>query len=71
MDKKQNVLELRDRLDKTLAMPDLLNEESIRSLIKDQLLRASSSGNKSLSFASKFLLFSLVLVYVDGLSYRE
>jgi len=46
MDKKQKILELRERLDKTLAMPDLVNEESIKSLVKDQLLRSSFCGNE-------------------------
>lgn len=35
------MLELRERLDNTLALPDLVNEESIKSLVKDQLLRSS------------------------------
>lgn len=46
MDKKQKILELRERLDRTLAMPDLVNEESIKSLVKDQLLRSSFQGNE-------------------------
>ncbi|XP_008790239.2 uncharacterized protein LOC103707495 [Phoenix dactylifera] len=46
MEKKQKVLELRERLDKTLALPDLANEESIKSLVTKQLLRSSWSGMK-------------------------
>lgn len=44
MEKKQIILELRERLDKTLALPDLVNEESIKSLVENQLLRSSLSG---------------------------
>ncbi|XP_077226285.1 polyketide cyclase/dehydrase/lipid transport superfamily protein [Tasmannia lanceolata] len=43
MEKKQRVLEFRDRLDKTLASPNLVNEESIKSLVRNQLLRSSCS----------------------------
>lgn len=46
MEKKQKVLELRERLDRTLALPDLANEELIKSLVKNQLLRSSFSGMK-------------------------
>lgn len=53
MDKKQNILEFRGRLDDTLAMPDLVNEESIRSLVKNQLLHSSLLGNEGLSFIWK------------------
>lgn len=52
MDKKQKILELRGRLDKTLAMPDLVNEESIKFLVKDQLLRSSFCGNEGQCFFS-------------------
>ncbi|XP_020268419.1 uncharacterized protein LOC109843869 isoform X2 [Asparagus officinalis] len=43
MEKKQKILESRERLDKTLALPDLVNEDSIKSLVKNQLLRSCSS----------------------------
>ncbi|KAG1333898.1 hypothetical protein COCNU_03G000170 [Cocos nucifera] len=46
MEKKQKVQELRERLDQTLALPDLANEELIKSLVKNQLLRSSFSGKK-------------------------
>ncbi|XP_019705109.1 uncharacterized protein [Elaeis guineensis] len=46
MEKKKKVLELRERLDQTLALPDLANEELIKSLVKNQLLRSSFSGMK-------------------------
>lgn len=46
MDKKQKILELQERLDRTLAMPDLTNEESIKSLVKEQLVRSSYQGNE-------------------------
>lgn len=44
MERKYKTLELRERLDNTLALPDLVDEEAIKSLVKDQLLR-SSFGN--------------------------
>lgn len=50
MEKKQRVLELRERLDETLALPDLANEELIKSLVKNQLLRSSFSGMKGWDF---------------------
>ncbi|WOL20670.1 hypothetical protein Cni_G29475 [Canna indica] len=43
MDKKTKILELRERMDKTLALPDLANEESIKSLVKKQLQCSSLS----------------------------
>ncbi|XXG42511.1 hypothetical protein AAC387_Pa01g2777 [Persea americana] len=42
MDKKRQILELRKKLEKTLASPALSNDESITSLVKSQLLRSSS-----------------------------
>ncbi|URE18025.1 hypothetical protein MUK42_13188 [Musa troglodytarum] len=43
MEKKRKILEQRERLDKTLALPDLANEEYIKSLVKNQLLQSSLS----------------------------
>lgn len=43
MEKKRKILEQRERLDETLALPDLANEEYIKSLVKNQLLQSSSS----------------------------
>lgn len=43
MEKKRKILEQRERLDKTLALPDLANEEYIKSLVKNQLPQSSLS----------------------------
>ncbi|KAF6169955.1 hypothetical protein GIB67_034347 [Kingdonia uniflora] len=43
MEKNQKILEYRKRLDKTLASHDLVNKESIKTLVKNQLLRSSPS----------------------------
>ena len=44
MEKRKRVLELRDRLDRTLALPDLAEESSLRALVKKQILASSLSG---------------------------
>ncbi|XP_072972283.1 uncharacterized protein [Typha angustifolia] len=46
MEKKQKILEPRERLDKTLALPDLVNVESIKSLVRDQLSHSSLPGTE-------------------------
>jgi hypothetical protein len=52
MEKRKRVLELRDRLDRTLAMPDLAEEASLRALVKKQILASSLSGSdQGASFA--------------------
>lgn len=45
MEKRKEILELRDRLDRTLALPDLADEDSLRSLVKKQILKSSLSGS--------------------------
>ncbi|XP_059668630.1 uncharacterized protein LOC132313728 [Cornus florida] len=40
---KQNILSYRGRLDKTLASHDLANEQTLKTLVKNQLLRSCSS----------------------------
>ena len=40
MEKKRKVVQYRERLDKTLASPDLINEERLKTLFKNQLLRS-------------------------------
>lgn len=41
MEKKQKITQYRERLDKTLALPDLANKETLETLVKNQLLRFS------------------------------
>lgn len=41
MEKKQNILKYRERLDQTLALPDLVSENSVKALINHQLLHSS------------------------------
>lgn len=45
MDKKKQMLESRKRLDKTLASSALASEESIKNIVKNQLLRSSPSSD--------------------------
>lgn len=45
MEKKQKILESRKRLDNALSLPDLVNEDSIASLVKEQLIQSSLRGN--------------------------
>ncbi|XP_062182264.1 uncharacterized protein LOC133886588 [Phragmites australis] len=45
MENRKRVLELRDRLDRTLALPDLADEASLRALVKKQILASSLPGS--------------------------
>ncbi|KAK8967317.1 hypothetical protein KSP40_PGU009733 [Platanthera guangdongensis] len=45
MGKKQEIFESRRRLDNTLSLSDLMNEDSIASLIKEQLIQSSLRSN--------------------------
>lgn len=45
MEKRKRVLELRDRLDRTLALPDLAEESSLRALVKKQMQASSLTGS--------------------------
>jgi len=57
MEKRKRVLELRDRLDRTLAMPDLAEEASLRALVKKQILASSlSASDQGACFALLCLL---------------
>jgi hypothetical protein len=50
------IMELRGRLDKTLTSPDLVNIDSLRSLVKSQILRSGLEGLKVVKFS--FLSFT-------------
>ncbi|KAL3029780.1 hypothetical protein AAZX31_03G184000 [Glycine max] len=41
MVKKGNIVQYRERLDNTLALPDLTNEQTLKTLVKSQLQRSS------------------------------
>uniref|UniRef100_A0ACD5X0N5 Uncharacterized protein n=1 Tax=Avena sativa TaxID=4498 RepID=A0ACD5X0N5_AVESA len=45
MEKRKGILELRDRMDKTLSCSDLADEGSLRSLVKKQILESSLPGS--------------------------
>ncbi|KAL6654819.1 hypothetical protein ACP70R_008284 [Stipagrostis hirtigluma subsp. patula] len=45
MERRKRVLELRERLDRTLALPDLADEGLLRSLVKRQILASSLPGS--------------------------
>ncbi|XP_004303387.1 PREDICTED: uncharacterized protein LOC101299210 [Fragaria vesca subsp. vesca] len=46
MEKKRKITQYRERLDKTLASPNLTNKEALKVLVKDQLLRSSENEIK-------------------------
>ncbi|KAL5204768.1 hypothetical protein ABZP36_009639 [Zizania latifolia] len=45
MEKRKEIRELRNRMDKTLALPDLADEDLLRSVVKRQILASSLSGS--------------------------
>lgn len=50
MAKKGNIVQYRERLDNTLASPDLTNDQILKKLIKSQLQRSSkleTEGNNN------------------------
>ena len=63
MEKRKRVLELRDRLDRTLALPDLAEESSLRALVKKQILASSLTGSDEGAGSVHFLcLFFRVFI---------
>ncbi|KAE8125254.1 hypothetical protein FH972_020085 [Carpinus fangiana] len=46
MEKRQKITQYRERLDKTLASPDLTNEDTLKTLVKNQLLHSSKDEIK-------------------------
>ena len=57
MEKRKRVLELRDRLDRTLALPDLAEESSLKALLKKQILASSLTGSDQGAGSVYFPLF--------------
>ncbi|XP_050228654.1 uncharacterized protein LOC126677883 [Mercurialis annua] len=49
MGKNEKISEYRERLDRTLASPELTNEDSLRTLVKNQLLRSSLDEDEGCS----------------------
>jgi len=52
MVKKGNIVQYRERLDKSLALPDLTDEQILKTLVKSQLQGSSKveiEGNDSIS----------------------
>ncbi|KAF3442773.1 hypothetical protein FNV43_RR16690 [Rhamnella rubrinervis] len=47
MEKKRKITQYRARLDKTLASPNLTNEETLKSLVKNQFLRSSRQESEA------------------------
>lgn len=45
MEKRKRVLELRERMDRTLALPDLAEESSLRALVKKQMQASALTGS--------------------------
>lgn len=64
MVKKGNIVQYRERLDNTLALPDLTNEQTLKTLVKSQLQRSSEveiEGNSIPLFALSSLAQKRVL----------
>lgn len=57
MTEKQKILACRERLDRTLASPGLSNEDSIKSLVKNQLLRSPFPGTEGQLESSGLMVF--------------
>lgn len=55
MQKKREICEYRDKLDKTLSSPDLINEQTLKSLLRKQLY--SSQGSVLLFFLLCFYCY--------------
>lgn len=50
MEGKQNISQYRERMDKTLASHDLVNEEALKAIVKNQLLHSSEHDFKGQLF---------------------
>lgn len=46
MGKNGKISEYRERLDRTLASPDLTNDDALKTLLRNQLLRSSPNENE-------------------------
>jgi len=57
MEKKRKIVQYREKLDKTLASPDLTNVEILKKLVKSQLLPSSELEDEG---GGNILLFILV-----------
>ena len=62
MEKRKRVLELRDRLDRTLALPDLAEESSLKALLKKQILASSLTGSDQGAGSVYFPFFYISLI---------
>lgn len=79
MEKSKKIGEVRERLDKSLASPDLVNINSIRSLVKSQLRRSGLEGlkvvkkkkKKLLSFKIFYLSTSMECLLVAWLNWQD
>lgn len=66
MEEKKKIVELRGRLDRTLASPDLVNKNSIRSLVKSQLLRSGLEGLIVMK-SSFVVIYTLLIKHFNGM----
>ncbi|KAE9621723.1 putative START-like domain-containing protein [Lupinus albus] len=53
MEKKRNIVQYRERLEKTLASPDLTNDQMLKTLVESQVLR--SSGQEIEGYKEKLI----------------
>ena len=58
MEGKENISQYRERMDHTLASHDLVNEEALKAILKNQLLYSSEHDFKGQLFLNIFLLIS-------------
>lgn len=50
MEKPRKITQYRERLDRTLASPSLTDEEALKTLVKNQLIRSKEHGNEGCQF---------------------
>jgi hypothetical protein len=65
MEERKRVLDLRDRLDRTLALPDLADEASLRALVKKQILASTLPGTSDQGTGSLFTFIVLLIRPLD------
>lgn len=68
MERRKRVLELRDRMDRTLALPDLADEASLRALVKKQILASALPGGSDEGLGSVYFHCLLMLLLLTRFS---
>lgn len=63
MEKKRKIAQYRERLDRTLASPNLTNEETLQNLVKNQFLRSTGQGSEGYCFLN--IIFDSYIQFYD------